>query len=326
MSAERALLARLAEGPVSGSALARETGLTRAAIWKRIEALREAGLEIEAQAGQGYHLTRPPHWLSASAILEGISPSVREDVADLEVAWSLDSTNAELLRRLTPEHGVSALLAEAQTLGRGRRGRQWNSPLGAHIYLSLARQFSGGLARLGGLSLVVGIAAVEALQREGFPQLRLKWPNDLVVEDQGGLRKLGGLLIEGGGEYAGPARAVIGLGVNVSMPAASAQGIDQPWIDLQSLANAPMNRDRLVSALIEALVPVLEQFDTEGLAPFLSRWSALDVLEGRLIDVHDAQGMQCGIAKGIASDGALCVEVEGQIKWLHAGEVRVRAR
>ncbi|MGO4778332.1 NUDIX domain-containing protein, partial [Lysobacter sp. 2RAB21] len=109
-----------------------------------------------------------------------------------------------------------------------------------------------GLARLGGLSLVAGIAAVQALHGLGFDAVRLKWPNDLVVLDRAGLRKLGGLLIEGGGEYAGPARAVIGLGLNVRMPAAAATQIDQPWCDLASLAGPrALSRNAVAAALRE---------------------------------------------------------------------------
>src|SRR5690606_16060837 len=138
----------------------------------------------------------------------------RGALSSLEVAWSLDSTNSELLRRPAPMTGAAVLLAERQSGGRGRRGRSWASPLAANIYLSRARRFGGGLARLPGLSLVAGVASAEALQSLGFGSVRLKWPNDLVVPGEGagsagGLRKLGGLLVEGGGEAGGPARAAI---------------------------------------------------------------------------------------------------------------------
>ena len=198
MTVERNLLQRLAAGPVSGAELARETGLTRAAMWKRIEALREAGVDIEARPGQGYALARVSDWLDAKTIRAALPGPLQAGLAGLEVAWSLDSTNSELLRRSTPMRGVDALLAERQTGGRGRRGRAWASPLGAHVYLSLARQFGGGLARLGGLSLVAGVAVAEALHALGFVQVGLKWPNDIVVAAPDGLRKLGGLLVEGG--------------------------------------------------------------------------------------------------------------------------------
>ncbi|MGH8082437.1 MAG: biotin--[acetyl-CoA-carboxylase] ligase, partial [Lysobacter sp.] len=257
-----------------------------------------------------------------------LSPVARERLAELDVAWSIDSTNSELLRRPTPAQGACVLLAERQTGGRGRRGRVWASPLAAHLYLSLARSFGGGLARLGGLSLVAGIAAVQALHRLGYAQVRLKWPNDLVVLDGNGLRKLGGLLIEGGGEYAGPARAVIGLGLNVRMPAAAAAQIDQPWCDLAALAGArPLSRNEIAAAVLDSLLPVLDEFDTAGLAPFIERYAAFDALAGQAVTVHGADAEHRGRALGLAEDGALRVRLDtaqGEERHFHAGEVSVR--
>ena len=323
MSGERGILERLIAGPVSGDVLAQETGLTRAAMWKRIEALREAGVEIDAQAGRGYTLRHPIELLQADAIIDALPPFARAGLASLEIAWSLDSTNSELLRRETPAHGVAALIAERQTGGRGRRGKTWASPLAAHLYLSLSRQFSGGLARLGGLSLVAGVATAEALHEAGYADVRLKWPNDLVVDG----RKLGGLLVEGGGEHAGPVRAVIGLGLNVRMPAAMAATLDQPWTDLAGLKGglAP-SRNAIAARLLSHLLPALDRFDAEGLAPFLATYARFDALTGREVVVHLAGESQIGIATGIADDGALRVRVEGQERIFHAGEVSVRAQ
>ncbi len=323
---ERALLQRLATGPVSGDVLAREVGLTRAAVWKRIDALRDAGIVIKAAPGRGYHLEQALDLLDADAIRAALPKSSRTQLASLDIAWSLDSTNSELLRRETPARGCAVLLAERQTGGRGRRGRAWASPLAAHVYLSIARRFDGGLARLGGLSLVAGIAACEALRELGFAQVALKWPNDLVVADGKGLRKLGGLLVEGGGEAAGAARAVIGLGLNVRMPADAANTIDQPWIDLASLSPTPPSRNDVVAMLLSHLLPALQQFDAEGFAPFLPRYAALDALAGRALRVHEGEGAWPATALGIAGDGALRVrDADGRERHVHAGDVSVRA-
>ena len=323
---ERALLQRLAAGPVSGDVLAREAGLTRAAVWKRIAALRDAGIAIAASPGRGYRLEQPLDLLDADAIRAAMGKPACTQLASLEVAWSLDSTNSELLRRDTPMHGCGVLLAERQTGGRGRRGRTWTSPLAAHVYLSIARRFEGGLARLGGLSLVAGIAACEALRASGFAEVGLKWPNDLVVAEGKGLRKLGGLLVEGGGETAGAARAVIGLGLNMRMPAEAAKGIDQPWIDLASMAPQAPARNAVVAMLLSRLLPALQQFDAEGLAPFLPRYAVLDALAGRSLRVHEGARAWPATALGIAADGALRVRAgDGRERMVHAGDVSVRA-
>lgn len=322
---DRVLLEQLIAGPATGDALARHAGLTRAAVWKRIEALREAGVPIEAKPGRGYVLAAPMQLLAADAIEGDLSPATRARLAALEVAWSVDSTNTRLLACDVPDEGLAlALLAERQTGGRGRRGRLWASPLGAHVYLSLARGFAGGLGRLGGLSLVAGIATAEALHAMGARTVRLKWPNDLVVVTDDGLRKLGGLLVEGGGEHAGPARAVIGLGINVRMPAAQAALIDQPWCDLATLLG-PVDRNAVAATVLDRLVPALDQFDAEGLAPFLSRYAALDALAGQPVTLIAPSGTREAVALGLADDGALRVRLsDGQETRVLSGEVSVR--
>jgi len=328
---DRALLQQLLLGPASGDALARAAGQTRAAVWKRIEALRQAGIAIAAQPGRGYALAQPLDLLDATAIRQALPPAIANRLASVETAWSIDSTNSELLRRPPPATGAAVLLAERQTGGRGRRGRVWASPLAAHLYVSIARGFGGGLARLGGLSLVAGVAVAEALHALGFTEARLKWPNDLVVADADGLRKLGGLLIEGAGEHAGPARAVIGLGLNVRMPAAGAAQIDQPWCDLAGLAGddagvrALPSRNAIAAALLERLLPALDTFDAEGLAPFLPRYAALDALLGQKVTLHTAGTARSGVATGVAEDGALRVRSDdGREQLVHSGEVSVR--
>lgn len=325
---ERELLARLAAGPASGAELAREAGQTRAAVWKHIEALRAAGVGIAVRPGRGYALETPLVLLDPAAIRAAMSPRAVAALATLEVAWTIDSTNSALLARETPASGAAVLLAERQTGGRGRRGRTWASPLAANIYLSLARRFGGGLSRLPGLSLVAGVAAAEALHALGFDGVRLKWPNDLVVAGPGGsLRKLGGLLVEGGGEGGGPARAVVGFGLNVAMPAAQASAIDQPWADLGGLAGgtAP-SRNAVVAALLDHWLPAFDAFDAEGLAPFLARYASLDALAGRAVRVHGADAVRDGTAIGLGADGALQVrDAHGAVFAVHAGDVSVRA-
>lgn len=325
---ERLLLQRLAAGPVSGDLLAREAGLTRAAVWKRIESLRDAGIPVAALPGRGYRLDQPLDLLDADAIRAALPDAIVSQLASLEIGWSLDSTNSELLRRELPARGCAILLAERQTGGRGRRGRSWASPLAAHVYLSIGRHFEGGLARLGGLSLVAGIAACEALRELGHAHVGLKWPNDLVVEDVGGgLRKLGGLLVEGGGEHAGAARAVIGLGVNVRMPTTMAAGIDQPWIDIATLSDAsPPSRNVVVAQLLKHLLPALAHFDIEGLAGFLPRFAALDALAGRDVQIHEGTQTWSALSLGIAADGALRVrDGDGRERQVHAADVSLRA-
>lgn len=317
---DRALLLALAAGPVSGDALARAEGLTRAAVWKRIQALRRAGVAIQARAGRGYALAQPLDLLDAQAIRAALPSPL--SLAELDVAWSLDSTNAELLRRPPPAAGATVLLAERQSAGRGRRGRDWVSPLGANLYLSVLRRFEGGLARLGGLSLVAGVACAEALRDLQVDEVTLKWPNDVLLDG----RKLGGLLIEGGGEHGGPARAVVGIGLNLRMPATAGEGIAQPWADLATRLPG-LSRNALAATVLGRLLPALDTFDGEGLGPFLPRFAALDALRGRMVEILHADGSrQHGRALGVASDGALRLDMDGREQLVYAGEASVRGQ
>ena len=335
---ERALLERLGEGPAPGDDLARDAGLTRAAIWKRIDALRGAGIGIDARPGQGYALRSPVSLLDAAAIRAALPPAAHAELAAgaaaLEVAWSIDSTSSELLRRGPPDRGATVLFAERQTGGRGRRGRSWASPLAAHASFSVARRFGGGLARLGGLSLVAGVAAAEALQAHGVAGIGLKWPNDLVVAGPDGqLRKLGGILVEGGGEHAGPAHAVVGVGINVHLPATAADVIDQPWTDLARClppgvaGPGAIDRNAVATAVLAQLLPALARFERDGLAPVLARFATFDVLAGRDVLVTDGVQRHVGVARGVAADGGLRMQLAGGAERVfHAGVASVRAR
>ena len=317
---DRELLIRLGRDPCSGPELAALLGLGRAAVWKRIDALRRAGAPIVAVQGQGYMLAHPIEWLDGDAIRAAMRTPPGAQTATLEVLWTIDSTNAELLRR-APAQTTAILFAERQTQGRGRRGRGWITPLGAQLAFSLQRSFAGGVAALAGLSLAAGVAVAESLRAAGYPGIGLKWPNDLVCCG----RKLGGILIEFGGEFAGPVRAVIGVGINAALPDEVAASIDQPWTDLRRIdGGRAVARNAIAAALLDGLLPALELFATEGLAPFLPRWNTLDDLRGRAIDVLIEGRREAGIALGISDNGALRVRYAEGERLHHSAEVSVR--
>ncbi len=287
--------------------------------------------------------------LDGEAIAQALSPNAHGALAALEVVASIDSTNSELLRRDTPRIGASVLFAEHQTGGRGRQGRVWVSPPACNLYLSIARHFVGPVSRLGGLSITVGVATAEALRALGLETIGLKWPNDVVISDGARLRKLGGILIESGGGRDGAVRAVIGLGLNVRMsersmsersisqptdgrsapamdPQTDITAIDQPWTDLRAQLGARTpSRNVIAAVLLDALVPVLDLFDRDGLDDAIARYADYDALRGRAVTWDD--GAYDGIADGLDDDGALRVRTaDGGTRALRAGEVRVRPR
>ena len=196
----------------SGEALAADLKVTRAAVWKAVEQLRELGVSLDAQPHKGYRLAAGVSPLCPERIAAALPRSVRERIEALLVEWTIESTNTRLLESLPPGAGTAAIiLAEHQTGGRGRRGRGWIAPPGGAICLSLAWQYPDMPADLSALSLVVGLEAANALRAVGVEDVRLKWPNDLVTA-QG---KLGGILIEMRAEAGGPVHVVVGLGLNV---------------------------------------------------------------------------------------------------------------
>jgi BirA family biotin operon repressor/biotin-[acetyl-CoA-carboxylase] ligase len=262
--------------------------------------------------------------LDATALRDALPVAARARCAAIEVLAEIDSTNSELLRRRTPERGIVALFAERQSGGRGRHGRVWASPPGANLYLSLARGFEGALARLAGLSLAVGVAVAEALRDLGASGVALKWPNDLVVDDGSALCKLGGILVEAGLQEGRP-RAVIGLGLNLRMPADAAAAIDQPWTDLHALLGSDTPpRATVAVAVLAALTEALETFDAQGLTPFLPRFAALDALREAEVVAIDGDRRTVGIACGADADGALRLRTAAGELALRAGELRVR--
>jgi len=309
------LLHRLADGQLhNGQALADELAVSRTAVWKRIEALRALGLDIQARPGGGYQLDRPLQRLDPRRIRARLG---RKNIA-LDLRFLVDSSNACLARELGEHPPPRALIVEAQDQGRGRRGRPWLSPPGAGLYLSLAWRFESGLGGLASLSLVVGVAAAEVLQAFGLAGIGLKWPNDLMVAR----RKLGGCLIELSGAADGPCDAIIGLGINLDLPADSA--IDQAWTDLKHEGLEP-DRDHLAAAILRALVEACESLDRSGVEPFLERWRHYDALKGMPLRIQRGVRPELvGEGAGIDDQGRLLIRTGHGLEAVVGGEVHVR--
>lgn len=304
----------------SGEAVAHELGCSRTAVWKHVESLRALGIEIDAVAGKGYRLTEPLELLDSALILDGLDPAVREKLSDLTIESSLDSTNSTLHRLPVEEQHAVVILAEHQSGGRGRRGRQWHSPYARNIYLSIGWKLENALSELGCLSLVVALATARALSRAGLDGHTVKWPNDLLLDG----RKLCGCLVEVQGDSQGPCHAVLGVGINVHMPASElTEGIDQPWTDLHS-SLPDCSRNSLAILLMEELVGALELFSVEGFSPFTDAWKQLDGLRGQTIEVDAGNNILRGTAVGISESGALLLDTGNDILTLYSGEVSLR--
>ncbi|HEX4872643.1 MAG TPA: biotin--[acetyl-CoA-carboxylase] ligase [Nevskiaceae bacterium] len=305
----------------SGERLAARAGITRAGLAKRIERLREWGLVIDSRHGLGYRLEAPLDPLDEAA-LRRACPALR-----LTVAARLASTNASLLAA-DPAADPQALLAESQSAGRGRQGRTWVSPYGRNLYLSLAWSFPAWPPAITALPLQVGVSVATALTAQGLSRLRLKWPNDLVIEQDGGWRKLGGILIEQRGEAGGSCRVVIGIGLNHAMSTAQATAIEQPWISLAEALAAegrPLPRRTVVaSAVLGQLQADLPRFAREGFAAARAHWLALDATRDRAVRLLSAGAAISGIARGVDAQGALLLDTAEGLRPQHAGDLSLR--
>lgn len=317
------LLAALASGePVSGARLAESAGLTRAAIWKQIEALRARGLPIESRGSAGYRLPWPVELLDAECIRAAMDPSSSERLGALEVHWELDSTSSELQRRGPTAADLSVVFAETQTAGRGRRGRIWLSPPGLNLYMSCLKRFDGGLAGLSGLSLAVGGIVLRALTAAGVKGAGLKWPND-VLTPQG---KLAGILVELSGEYQGPCAAVIGIGLNLRLTDSLREQAGQPVADVAGLCGGqPPPRNAMAAALVQALADGLRQFERYGFAAFVDDYTTHDLLHGVPLRLAGAHGDFLGTGAGVDARGALLVRLaDGSTRAVDSADVTVR--
>jgi BirA family transcriptional regulator, biotin operon repressor / biotin---[acetyl-CoA-carboxylase] ligase len=328
---ERPLVARvfaqLADGQFhSGEGLAEALGVSRSAVWKAVESLRELGATLHAVRNRGYRLAKSSEALAADSILAVLSESIRWRARKLEVVWSVDSTNTVLLGRSSPPNGSSEImLAEYQTAGRGRRGRPWVAPPGGAICLSFSWNFSDVPEDLGALGLVIGVCELRALRTLGISHAKLKWPNDLMVDD----KKLGGILIELRAESDGPAYVVIGVGLNVALGAPLLAKIAETGMaptDLVSAGLAQPSRNAVAGAILNACVQGLLEFEREGLRPFLEEWAEADALRGRMVSLRGAGGdVVHGLARGVDLHGALLVETLGEgLRKFVSGEVSVR--
>ncbi|WMY74180.1 bifunctional biotin--[acetyl-CoA-carboxylase] ligase/biotin operon repressor BirA [Buttiauxella selenatireducens] len=308
------LIGILADGEFhSGEQLGEQLGMSRAAINKHIQTLRDWGVDVFTVPGKGYSLPDPIQLINEELIKSQIDTGL---VAVLPV---IDSTNQYLLDRLETLQSGDACIAEYQQAGRGRRGRQWFSPFGANLYLSMFWRLEQGPAATVGLSLVIGVVIAEVLRELGAEDVRVKWPNDLYLND----RKLAGILVELTGKTGDAAQIVIGAGINLAMRNVATDVINQSWINLQE-AGINIDRNALAIRIIKELRKALQLFEEEGLVPFLPRWESLDNFINRQVKLIIGNREIHGISRGINEQGGLLLEQDGVIKPWVGGEISLR--
>lgn len=318
---QKKILAILADGQFhSGTELAGTMRLSRAAVWKQLNSLAELGLRHSAVRGKGYRLEKPLELLTHAEIDEVLSDRTRALVSSLEIHDRIHSTNcylSEYGQRNAPSGAVC--FAEHQTAGKGRRGRQWVSPYGSNIYLSILWRFQQGPVAIAGLSLAVGVAVMRALKQHDIEGVGLKWPNDIYSQG----KKLGGILVEVSGETDGPCSAVVGLGLNLFLPETEAENITQAWTDLSKVTGRNrLSRNKLAGLLLEHLLPVIAGFEDVGIKAYVDEWRDYDCLKGKEATLFIAAQPFDGRVEGINDAGLLLMRrLDGSVQAFASGEV-----
>jgi BirA family biotin operon repressor/biotin-[acetyl-CoA-carboxylase] ligase len=303
----------------AGPELAEALGVSRASISLALSKADELGIDVQSVKGRGYRLARPLAWLDETQIARHLGAQAR--FFDVRCFDEIDSTNTALMA--AAQQGMPSgmvYLAERQTAGRGRRGRQWLGELGGSLMCSLLWRFNLGVADLSGLSLLVGLAVVQALEALGVVGAGLKWPNDIVC----GQGKLGGILIELSGDALGPSAVVVGLGLNVQLSDAARAGLDQAAFDLRGLGYDG-DRNQLLAAVLAKLAQLLPAFEQQGFGPFAEAWQSRHLMQGQPARLLLPNGtVHEGRVLGIAPDGALrFADAQGE-RAVHAGEISLR--
>jgi BirA family biotin operon repressor/biotin-[acetyl-CoA-carboxylase] ligase len=319
---QKKILTLLADGEFhSGTLLANLLGISRAAVCKYIKQLSEQlDLTIIAVSGKGYRLDNPLELLASTQIEAMLNEQSKALISLLEVHDQIDSTNRYLVEHARYQVASGLVcFAEQQTAGKGRRGREWVSPFGSNIYLSIAWQFpQGGYAAIAGLSLAVGVMVIRALKEQQIHEVGLKWPNDIMSQG----KKLGGILIEVTGEVDGGCSVVIGVGLNLLLPESKAQNITQAWTDIAQITGQRSARNALAGSLLNHLLPVIADFETVGIKRYLDEWRAYDCLKGLPATLFIAQQAITGIIEGVNDDGLLLLKRDnGTVQAFASGEV-----
>jgi BirA family biotin operon repressor/biotin-[acetyl-CoA-carboxylase] ligase len=305
---------------VSGAAIAEELELSRVSVHNHLERLKASGFEFSAIRNKGYQLTAEPtafHPVLFEALLAfQPCPFFKGHIALGEV----DSTNTVAERELSAGRETPFfVVADSQTAGRGRRGRDWYSPGHTNLYLSIALRPSLPPSRLQTITLWLGLRLCQFLRDSFSLPVQIKWPNDLLLHG----RKIAGMLTEARVDSELTRDLVFGLGLNVNTSAAEFPG------ELASIASSlsqalgrPLNLSRLAHRIIHHLAEAMEDYLQDDFAEELAHlWPEYDFLRGQPVQTEQA----IGTAAGITRNGSLRVEREdGSIAILHSGEVSLR--
>ncbi|MGY8814856.1 MAG: biotin--[acetyl-CoA-carboxylase] ligase [Gammaproteobacteria bacterium] len=324
ITSEIEVLKILADGELySGQVLAEKMGVSRAAIWKKINNIKNKNVEIKSIKGKGYCLTSPIELLDENIIRNQLSASVHEHLQSLKLLYQTKSTNQYLMEQIAcfPIH-ANVLLAEYQSEGKGRGKNKWLSGPGIGLCLSIGWHFDYIPKTFSALSLAIGVVIAKSLAKQEIIGIKLKWPNDVLYEDA----KLGGILIESRGQHAGSVDVVIGIGINVNLPSHLSCQIEQKTTDLSHVYGYLPSRNSLAVILINSMFELLSTYQKHGFEEYIDDWCKLDVSKGKQGIVHLNDNNVEGTVDGIDHNGNLLMIVNGKRTKYSSGDLTIKLK
>lgn len=282
----------------SGTQLGEVLGVSRVAIQKRIHSLMDLGLLIQAVQSKGYRLAEGVSLLDEPLLqhyLRDLSP-----LDSVEVLLETDSTNSHLAQQGILQDKARVCLTEVQHKGRGRRGNEWVAAPFRNILMSISWGFAQWPETISSLSLAVSLVIAERLN-ELYPfKVGIKWPNDLLVEQQ----KLAGILIDVSGEAGGQCNVTVGLGMNIWQQQEQPFDAEYDWVSFNELGEN-VERNELTALIIKDIVSLLESYPERGFMPYQQRWQALSCFHDQRIRIISELDTKVGVMKGVDTAGAL---------------------
>jgi len=314
-------LFREQEGYVSGGEISRTLKVSRTAVWKHITALRESGYVIEAVPSRGYRLVSAPDLLSREEITARLKSSIMgRRLVCLAETGSTNSDAFRLAEEGAPEGTV--VMADAQSGGKGRRGRAWSSPAGVNLYCSVILRPHVMPHEAAQLTFLSAVAVARSIERTTGLKAEIKWPNDVLI----GARKVAGLLNEMSAETDGINFVILGLGVNLNMTAAQfPSDLRHPATSLLVEMGVRVSRAGFAAIMLNELDRLYANFLSQGFGPVREEWQLRCNAHGRELVVSDAGSeVVRGMFDGIDADGALLVRrMDGRVERILSGDVKV---
>ena len=278
-------------------------------------------LDIPVRVGdQLLEIDVPQELFSLERIQTELDDKAIVDAFDWHYQLQTESTNLDALASFDRLQKPCIVLAEMQTSGKGRRGRQWLSPFASNIYCTIGMPASIKAHNLGLISIVTGIAICKALSHQTQATIQLKWPNDLYNRK----KKLGGILIESKPANDGSYYFAIGIGINVLMTAEQLEVIPQAATSLKLIRDGSVSRNQIAGAVIREVVEAVKAFDETAIPALIEEFNQHDAFRNQRIRVTTASQSIYGLNLGINSSGQLELETDQGREQFSAADISVR--